>query len=115
MLDALLIAFQGLVPPVALGQTQQTTGVIEGTVTDVTGAPLPGVTVTLFNTGTQFDKVVITNVEGAFQGVLLPFGSYRLTAELEGFSTLVRDNIELSLAHNTVGLHLTLQLAQTEQ
>ena len=38
-------------------QSQATTGVIEGTVTDATGGVLPGVTVTLRNTATNFEQV----------------------------------------------------------
>ena len=42
-------------------QSQATTGVIEGTILDQAGAPLPGVTVTLQNTDTGFEKILITH------------------------------------------------------
>ncbi|PYQ18504.1 MAG: hypothetical protein DMF81_24755, partial [Acidobacteria bacterium] len=53
-------------------QSQATTGVIEGTVVDESGASVPGATVTLKNTATNFERVVSTNADGRFRGLLLP-------------------------------------------
>ncbi len=78
-------------------QSQATTGVIEGTVQDESGAVLPGVTITLLNTATDFEQVLVTDARGRFRGVLLPLGPYRVTAQLEGFKTWVRDGLELTL------------------
>ena len=96
--------------PTLLGQSQATTGVLEGTVSDESGGVLPGVTVTLTNTATAFERVLITDSRGRFRGVLLPLGPYRVTASLEGFSTLVRDGIDVGLGA-TINLRLTLQVA----
>ncbi|HEY4564036.1 MAG TPA: carboxypeptidase-like regulatory domain-containing protein, partial [Thermoanaerobaculia bacterium] len=46
--------------PAVFAQSQATTGVIEGIVTDESGGVLPGATVTLRNTETNFEKVVVT-------------------------------------------------------
>src|SRR5687768_14707216 len=67
-------------------QSQATTGVIEGVVSDPSGAALPGVTVTLRNTETNYTQRLVTDSAGRFRGVLLPLGAYELTAELEGFA-----------------------------
>ncbi|MDH3255426.1 MAG: carboxypeptidase-like regulatory domain-containing protein, partial [Acidobacteriota bacterium] len=67
-------------------QSQATTGVIEGTVLDETGDGLPGVTVTLTNTATNFEKIVVTDASGRFRGLLLPLGPYTVSAGLEGFA-----------------------------
>ena len=40
-------------------QSQATTGVIEGTVTDATAGALPGVTVSIRNTATNFEKIEV--------------------------------------------------------
>ena len=94
-------------------QSQATTGVIEGTVTDESGAVLPGVTVTLVNTATNFQQVLITDSRGRFRGLLLPLGPYEVTAALEGFATLVRDGLQVTVG-KTINLALTMQISATE-
>ena len=91
-------------------QAQATTGVIEGTVSDESGAVLPGVTVTLTNTATNFQQVLITDARGRFRGVLLPLGPYRVSAALEGFSTLVRDGLQVTVGA-VINLRLTLAIS----
>jgi hypothetical protein len=95
-------------------QSQATTGVIEGTVFDPEGGVLPGATVTLLNTATNFEQVVTTGSEGRFRAVLLPLGPYRITVNLEGFANLVREGIDLSVGQ-TINLPINLQLAGVEQ
>ena len=111
---ALGLALSLALAPTTLGQSQATTGVIEGTVSDESGAVLPGVTVTLTNTATNFDKVLITDSRGRFRGLLLPLGPYRVTASLEGFATLVREGIELTVGQ-TINLRLQLQVSATSE
>ena len=60
----------------ASAQSQATTGVIEGTVTDETGGALPNTNVTIKNTATNFERVVSTDGDGRFRGLLLPLGPY---------------------------------------
>ena len=100
LLVGLLLAF---LPAILLAQSQATTGVIEGTVTDATGAALPGVTVSIRNTGTNFEQTHVTDSAGRFRGVLLPLGPYEATATLQGFAKQVQKGIDL-----TVGQTLTL-------
>src|SRR5436853_6508842 len=78
-------------------QSQATTGVIEGTVTDATGAVLPGVTVSLRNTATNFEKIEVTSPQGMYRGVLLPLGPYEIKATLEGFAPQLVRGIELAV------------------
>lgn len=98
----------------AFAQSQATTGVIEGTVVDPDGGVLPGASVTLRNTATNFEQVATTNGEGRFRALLLPLGPYRITVSLEGFATLVREGIDLAVGQ-TVNLSLPLQLGGIEQ
>ncbi|HKG17161.1 MAG TPA: carboxypeptidase-like regulatory domain-containing protein, partial [Solirubrobacteraceae bacterium] len=95
-------------------QSQATTGVIEGTVYDPDGGVLPGATVTLTNTATNFEQVATTGNEGRFRAVLLPLGPYRITVSLEGFATLIREGIDLAVGQ-TINLPIRLQLAGVEQ
>jgi Carboxypeptidase regulatory-like domain len=93
--------------PVAIfAQSQATTGVIEGTVVDPSGAPVPGVTVTMKNTATNFANVAVTDSGGRFRGVLLPLGPYQVTATLQGFATVVQRGLDLG-----VGQTLTVPIA----
>jgi hypothetical protein len=95
-------------------QSQATTGVIEGTVVDPDGGVLPGASVTLRNTATNFEQVTATNNEGRFRALLLPLGPYRITVSLDGFANLVREGIDLAVGQ-TINLTLPLQLAGVEQ
>jgi len=102
----LCLATTGLV----MAQSQSTTGVIEGTVQDDSGAVLPGVTVTVLNTATNFSQTQVTNASGRFRALGLPLGPYRVSAELEGFSTLIREGLQVTVGA-TVNLRLTLSIS----
>ena len=51
----------------ALAQSQAANGTIEGTVRDNSGGVLPGVTVTVVNTDTGAQRVVVTNESGLYR------------------------------------------------
>src|SRR5437867_9370610 len=95
-------------------QSQATTGVIEGTVVDESGASVPGATVTLKNTATNFERVVSTDADGRFRGLLLPLGPYRVTVTMTGFATLVREGIDLAVGQ-TISLPLTLKVSAVQE
>jgi hypothetical protein len=80
----------------AAAQGQAINGTIEGTVTDTSGAVLPGVTVTVVNIDTGDTRVVVTNESGVFRAPLLPLGSFRVSAELQGFRKYEQSGISLS-------------------
>ncbi len=75
---------------------QEITGSISGVVTDTSGGVLPGVQVTVTNTGTNVTKQVITGPSGTWRVPFLFFGTYRVSAELKGFKRTQADNITLS-------------------
>src|SRR5215203_4092396 len=99
--------------PGAYAQSQATTGVIEGTVVDETGAVLPGATVTLRNTATNYTQALVTGGDGRFRALLLPLGPYRITVGLQGFSTLVREGLDLAVGQ-TINLKLPLTISAVE-
>ena len=76
---------------------------------DASGAVLPGATVTLTNTGTNFTRDLVTDADGRFRGLLLPLGTYRLTVALAGFSTYAQDGIELVVGQ-TANIPIVLQV-----
>src|ERR1051325_9267092 len=93
------IACLALVTPLA-AQTQITTGVIQGTVQDSTGAVLPGVDVTVVNAETNLTQSRTTDSDGRFVFLQLPTGRYKVTARLSGFGTFVQDNIDLTVGQS---------------
>jgi hypothetical protein len=109
-----LLCFSMCLVPGALAQSQATTGVIEGTIIDETGGVLPGATVSIKNTGTNFEKVLTAGSDGRFRAVLLPLGPYRVTVTLAGFSTLVREGLDLAVGR-TINLRLVLQVSAVSQ
>src|ERR1043166_1728829 len=106
----LLVLF--LLPLPLLAQSQATTGVIEGTVTDATGAVLPGVTVSLKDTATNFEKMEVTRPQGMYRGVLLPLGPYEIKATLEGFAPQVVRGVDLGLGQT---LTVNIKVQQTTE
>src|SRR2546422_4605834 len=88
-------------------RAQDTT--LSDSVTDATDAVLPGVTVTalLVETGNTF--VAVTDGSGSYRiGAMRP-GLYKITAELPGFTTVTRENVQLLVGQTLVlGLKLTL-------
>jgi len=73
-------------------------GIISGSVTDPSGALIPGVTVSATNTETAVVKTVQTNESGAYSFVGLTPGPYRVSASLSGFQTAMLVNINLGTA-----------------
>ncbi|MDQ6891506.1 MAG: carboxypeptidase regulatory-like domain-containing protein [Acidobacteriota bacterium] len=95
-------------------QSQATTGVIQGAVSDANGAPLPGATVAIRNTATNFEQSLTTDRDGRFRGALLPLGPYRVTVTLQGFRTLVREGLNLDVGQ-TINLPLRVELSTVTQ
>src|ERR1041385_4922068 len=75
----------------------QTTGAatILGTVTDTTGAVVPGAKITVVNKERNFHFEAVTNQDGYYYVPYLQPGNYALTVEAAGFKKSVRDGIEL--------------------
>jgi hypothetical protein len=79
----------------AIVDAQETTGTIAGTVTDTTGAVLPGVTVSVKNIGTGRTWDFVSTETGTYTAPLLPPGTYEVTFALQGFQNSVVKGIEL--------------------
>ena len=108
------LALVALAAPLARAQSQATTGVIEGTVVDPSGAPVSGVSVVLKNTATNLERTLVTDADGRFRGLLLPLGPYRVTASLKGFATLVREGLDLEVGQS-VNLELPLKVSTVQE
>jgi hypothetical protein len=93
---------------------QTTNATLGGTVSDSTGALIPGVTVTATNTQTGIVASVVTNETGAYQFASLQTGVYKVTSELPGFQTQTYNNVTLGVGQQ-VRLNFTLQVASQAQ
>jgi hypothetical protein len=80
-----------------LSHSQITTTTLLGTVTDSTGASLPGAQITLTNADTNLVRNVKSDADGAYRVEFLPVGSYTLEVRLDGFRTYVRKDLVLTL------------------
>ena len=81
----------------ALGQSVSS-GTIHGVVRDQSGGVLPGVTATLTSPALQVRELVqVTDAEGQYRFVDLPAATYQLKFELAGFSTLIREDLRLTI------------------
>jgi Ca-activated chloride channel family protein len=87
--------------------------VIEGTVTDASNAPLPGVTVTLAQSGTVL-ATAVANSAGRFRLANLRAGTYDLRATLAGFKTL-RQTVTAVDAGKTISLTLVMLVGSTSE
>ena len=71
-----------------------------GTVTDASGAVIPGATVIATGIDTGVANTVITNEAGAYQFVSLQAGNYRVTAEMASFQKVAFDPVVLNSGAN---------------
>jgi|TARA_B100002003_G_scaffold106863_1_gene99271 hypothetical protein len=80
-----------------VAQSQSTTGLIEGRIIDPDGVGLPGASVQMRNTSTNYTQTVFTQNDGSFRAPLMPLGPYVITASLDGFNTIVREGVVVTV------------------
>jgi outer membrane receptor protein involved in Fe transport len=95
-------------------QTQITTGTIQGTVSDANGAALPGASVEVKNTQTNFARTTTTDDEGRFIALQLPPGKYTLTITKSGFATLIVENADVTVGQ-AMNLPLAMKVSQVQE
>src|ERR1043165_1797209 len=88
----------------------QVNAVLTGTVSDASGALIPGVEVTARNVNTGITDTRITNETGNFVFPSLQPGSYTLSASLSGFQNATYNNVNLGQGQQ-VRLNFSLQVA----
>lgn len=109
-----VIAMSAFAPSLLLGQSSAINATIEGVIQDSSGGSVPGVAVTVINTGTGLSRVVTTNTAGYYRAQLLPLGTYQVSAEIPGFTRFARDGIVLT-AGMTARVDVTLNLGQVSE
>jgi hypothetical protein len=96
----------------ALGQDFR--GRINGTVTDNTGAVLPGVTVTASSPALIQPQVQVTGVDGSYRFLALPPGLYDVAFELLGFQNVKREGVRVVI-NQTLTVDQQLQVATLQE
>ncbi|HMX26044.1 MAG TPA: TonB-dependent receptor [Blastocatellia bacterium] len=91
---------------------QITNAALSGTVADSTEAVIPGATVTVENLKTGVKTTTTTNSAGVYTFPSLQPGTYRLTAEKDGFKKMAYDPVTLELSAR-VTLNFALEVGTT--
>jgi hypothetical protein len=86
-----------------------TTQTLSGTVVDASGAVIPGADVVAKHTGTGIAYNAVSNADGIFSVPSLPIGPYTVTVSLQGFKTVVIQNVVLSSA-NPANVKATMEV-----
>src|SRR5215210_4183033 len=107
----LLLAAAVLLLP-ALAQAQ---GTLTGTVRDDSGAVLPGVTVEASSPALiEKTRAAVTDDTGQYRVIDLQPGTYSLTFTLPGFSTVKRENVQLS-GSQTLTIPISMKVGGLEE
>ena len=79
----------------AFSQSQSINGTIRGQLTDGSGAPVPGASVTIRNVDTGYTRQLTTDNEGRYIAPNLPIGTYSLQAASASFAPLTQNGIHV--------------------
>ena len=102
------VALLGVYSSPVFGQLAQ--GELRGAIVDESGGVLPGVTVTATHVETGTSRTTATAANGTYLMPAMPLGTYKVTAELSGFSTTIREGFRLGVGE-AVTINLTLKVA----
>lgn len=83
-------------------RAQVDAGTILGTISDASGATIHGATVTLTNEGTNASLSTTTISDGSYKFTPVKIGTYKLTATMQGFSTITQRNVAVNVGQDVV-------------
>jgi hypothetical protein len=98
----------------ATAAAQEFRGRINGTVTDNTGAVLPGVTVTASSPALIQPQVQVTGADGSYRFLALPPGVYEIDFDLTGFQRVQRQDVRVVI-NQTLSVDMQLQVATLQE
>jgi hypothetical protein len=108
-----LLAFFACAAPAA-AQTQITTGVVQGTVSDPQGAAVADAAVEVRNAAINLSRSAQTDAAGRFVFLQLAPGTYTLTVKKPGFATLLQEGLTVRVGQ-TVNLPLALKVSSVDE
>ena len=97
-------------PSIVLAQSQSTTGIVRGSVTNPVGDPIAGAAVEFTETNTNFVRSVRTQDNGVFAASLLPLGNYDVQVRAIGYQESHQTGLTLRVGQ-TLNLDFTLGTA----
>src|SRR5688572_30600890 len=104
----------GLLAIPTTAAAQAVTGTLLGNITDSSGGAVPGATITATETETGVGRTAISNESGHYIFASLVNGRYTVTAELQGFKKVVRENVKVDV-NTTIRVDMALEVgAMTE-
>ncbi len=112
MKRSILFVFLMLVLPATV--FAQVNASVVGTVTDQTGALIPGAEVTSTNINTGIVNLSVSNETGSYNFASLQAGAYTVSASLPGFQTQTFENVTLSQGQQ-IRINFSLQVAAVGQ
>jgi hypothetical protein len=98
-----------LAAPIAHAQVLY--GSLVGNVTDSTGGALPGATVTIEQSETQFKREAVTDSSGGYNFNAVPSGTYAISITMTGFRAITRRNVPVSL-NSVARVDVKLEIGQ---
>jgi len=90
------------------------TASIQGSVSDATGAMIPGAAVTLIDNSTHVQRKVTSDNGGAFTFPNIPVGTYTLDVSMSGFQSYSRTNIVLEVG-SSIAANVKMTVGSTDQ
>ena len=99
---------------VGLTFSQGTDAVLSGTVTDPSGAAVPGVKITATNVKTGVATTTASNEAGVYLFAALPPGLYRVEAQHAGFRRFLYNDVLLEVG-GRLSLNIALELGTTTE
>jgi Carboxypeptidase regulatory-like domain/TonB dependent receptor-like, beta-barrel len=112
ILTAIVCALILAVPRIGTAQVLYSN--IVGTVTDPSGAAVPGASVTVTQEETKLTRTVTTNSSGTYVAATLPAGTYDVKVTAKGFRSYLKNGIEVSY-NSEARVDAKLQLGAVSQ
>src|SRR5262249_502137 len=79
---------------------QESRGTVHGTITDATGAALPGVSVTVTNVGTNATQTAVSDTKGLYRISRLVPAVYNIDANLHAFKPVLRKDVQVRIGED---------------
>ncbi|HYK38875.1 MAG TPA: TonB-dependent receptor, partial [Candidatus Eremiobacteraceae bacterium] len=111
---AIFMALCLVFAPTGFGQTQITTGTVQGDVLDERGGSVPGASIEVKNLDTNFIKTETTDAEGHYALLNLTPGRYTITFSKTGFTTVVLQNINVTVGQ-ALSIPVTFKVSSVAQ
>jgi outer membrane receptor protein involved in Fe transport len=107
-------ALLGILLFAANAQAQNIFGSIVGTVSDSSGAVLPGATVTVTNVGTGEKREVAADGQGNYQVLSLPRGQYKIDIDSHGFKHFTQASVDV-VVNQVTRLNVSMSVGEESQ